>query len=133
MSENLTKHFTMRKWKQLDQWSCNECGYDTLEGEQVMLTHLERTHYPPPKPPKLAKSQILRVSRFGKEILDPDFEQVVETEEELMENGIDVSTLKVDEVLSLVESGELDKGQVIESEREGKARKSLLDALGQEA
>jgi hypothetical protein len=132
MTENLMKHFTMGKWKDLDLWQCSECGFNTLEGEEAILSHLESAHFPPPKPVPPPESKILRVTRFGREVMRPDEPEVMHTEAELVEDGIDVSALNVDEVLSLVESGELDKKEVLESERAGKARKSLLEALEQE-
>ncbi len=132
MTENLTKHFTMGKWKDLDLWQCNKCQFNTLEGKEVILAHLESVHFPPPKPPPSPESQVLRVTRFGRDVLRPDEPLVMHTEAELVEEGIDISVLKVGEVISLVESGELDRKEAIEAERAGRGRKSLLEALEQE-
>jgi hypothetical protein len=134
MGDKLSSHYEMGEWKELPLWKCKHCDFNTLNGEEVMSEHLRADHFPPSVMPA-PKPRIVEYSRFGKEMVvqEGDEDEVIETEAELAEDGLDVSALKVEDVLGLIESGELKKEDVIEAEREGKRRKSLLEALGEEA
>lgn len=126
---DLSEHYDEQQWKGLGRFACRLCPFDTLDGEAAVLDHLRRTHFrPPPRPPAI----LPRVTRFGKVIEPWEQETVLESEEQLLEDGIDLSALTVDNVLALVEQGELEAKLVIETERRGKNRKSLLQKLGEE-
>lgn len=53
MTHTIPKAFTTGTWGEHKRWACNLCPYDTLDGEGVMMAHLEQVHYPPPPPPQV--------------------------------------------------------------------------------
>lgn len=50
MTHTVPKHFTLGKWGSHDRWACDLCPFDTLDGEGVIMAHLEQVHYPAPPP-----------------------------------------------------------------------------------
>lgn len=128
MSED--KFYTRGKWRDFDRLECDLCNYDAVgvDAEEVMKEHLDNIHFPPAPPPP--PSTIPRVTRFGKVIEPGAAVEILETEEDLLADGLDISGLSADDVVELVDKGELDAELVIESERSGKGRKGLLRRLG---
>jgi hypothetical protein len=113
--------FEVGKWKGLQQWRCKLCQWDTLDGEAVMVEHIVSTHFPPPE--NSSGSKILRADRFGNVV------------EELVEKGraqvevVDVSGMKISQVLELVETGEISAAEALISEKAGKNRSKLVKQL----
>jgi len=123
------EHYTVQSWKGIEMLQCIVCPFNTLEGQATMVSHLVSAHFRPANP--AATSFLPVATKFGG-VIEPGMplEQVVETEAELLSEGIDVSELTTEQILELVEKGELEAELVIKSEKAGKRRKSLLQRLG---
>ena len=48
--------WTMSTWSGLPQWRCSLCPWDTLEGEDAMIEHIEGNHGGVPPPPPLVQA-----------------------------------------------------------------------------
>jgi len=42
--------FTVGRWGAYVRWQCRLCPWDTLDGEEAMLEHIQARHGPPPAP-----------------------------------------------------------------------------------
>lgn len=125
------KFYTESVWHEIQRFSCDLCRYDTLNGEVLMVLHMASVHFPSPgapPPPTLAT-----VTRFGKVVEPPEdgaeAVMVLNTEEELLEAGYDLSVLSAEDVMELLETGKVDVELLIEAEESGRARKGLLKKL----
>ncbi len=116
------EYYEQNEWKEIERFACKLCSFDTLNGEVVMNLHMVSVHFPPELEIGAVPS-LATVSRFGK---------IIEPEEVPAPLEVDLSEMNVTEILELVERGELDATLVVESESEGKGRKSILKDLGSE-
>lgn len=48
--------WTTSMWSGLPQWRCSLCPWDTLEGEDAMIEHIEGKHGAVPPPPPLVQA-----------------------------------------------------------------------------
>lgn len=118
-------------WNGIERWQCRLCGFDCLKDVNLMIDHMESAHFPANNP--YIVEGVVVADKRGREIQGYEItatETVLDTEEELLADGIDVSALKADDVLKLVEDGELTAEAVIEAEQDGKQRVTILRALG---
>jgi len=54
--------YEVGEWKGMTQWRCKLCAWDTLDGEEAILTHLVAKHFPPEK----RRSGILVADKYGR-------------------------------------------------------------------
>lgn len=118
-------------WNGFDRWVCRIDGFDCLKDEQIMIDHMTNQHFPPSNP--YVVEGIVVADKWGREVegfkVGGEPEVVLDTIEELEVDGVDLSALKVDDVLKLVEDGELTVEAAIEAEKDGKNRVTILRAL----
>lgn len=109
------------EWKGLPRWYCKECPWDTLNGEEVAVEHVlvEHMGYTPEAAVQVPQPA---EDRFGNEL--PDIAEIAG--EDL---SIDLSALTVDDIVELAQGGEVDVEAVIEAERSGKNRVTLIRQL----
>lgn len=108
-------------WKGLERWVCSECPWDSLNGEEAAVQHALQEHLGY-SPEAAAQVEEPETDRFGNEL--PELTEVAGEDFE-----IDLSALKVDDVMDLAREGQLDVEATIEAEREGQNRVTLIRQL----
>lgn len=58
--------FELGTWKGLTQWRCRQCPWDTLNGAEAVLAHIQEVHQPPLRPP--SPPLIAIADRWGHEV-----------------------------------------------------------------
>ena len=64
-AKTIKDYFSVGKWKNLKQYKCNLCAFDSLD-ENSIKAHIIEQHMPKPPKPKV---EVKLLDRFGREVI----------------------------------------------------------------